>query len=488
MCVPADNVKCEKPEKTAVAVYNRHNDECKALQDGNHIVSGTDCRKIRICIGGRTISTMECPHNYRFNGNQCYRKDLIYCDELCAGNADGYYPDESKDCREYYYCMNGILKERRKCEEGTAFHNNICSPYELITCGKLKSKDELCNGLEDGFHPDYQHGCQRYFYCHHHQTIVINNCLNGMKWNGSQCTYEYQCGNPKPLSQCKGVVAGLYQDLGSNCTNYIYCNNDEGVILKCSNGQLHDGIKCRDANEYTCPNAMRDECYNQPDGYRQDERSNCRSYYFCSRGTKITYLCPDNMVFNGTQCVSPKVYICPYQSHDCNGKYNGYYPDATAGCKKYFYCFDEKRITTLHCGGKKIFNGDTCVLVVNAKETCSSIVSNPCHRRKDGKYTDHRSCEKYVECRNQQVVEEKRCLRGSSYDGTTCSHHSACPSKPNKTCGGNTLFIPDYNSGCKNYYFCVGNLKMLATCPNETIFNGKVCQDIKTYKCPAEGD
>mgnify|MGYP002716442223 CR=1 FL=1 len=490
LCVPSQLQKCEKPQKTAAAFFFRSKDECKSLEDGSHVVKNTNCKNVRICLRGKTTAAFECPTNERFNGHRCLPKELVPCDDICSNKMNGIYPDEYIDCQGYYFCLDGKVIEREQCFPGTGFNGFACVPKHLVSCSKKSFSTGKCVGLRDGFHPDYSNNCKNYFYCHNHDMVIIDNCPEGSTYNGKRCVEnsEILCEGPKEMKECDNLPPGLYQNKTSGCTNYFYCNSGFGTKLSCEEGRIFNGYKCVNMDEYTCSSP--DVCDDEPDGYKQDKNTACRSYYFCSNGNKITYVCPDGFIFNGNYCVSQDTYECPFSpSKDCVGKADGYHPDRLSNCKKYHYCLKGEKLNTLTCGGKKIFNGRGCVLEENPESVCYDLFINPCSHKEDGVYSDYKSdCRKYYTCKNEMITNENWCPENYGFNGNTCLKNFNCKStvKYDTSCDGKPIgFYKDLTNDCKTYYFCFWNAKIIGVCPKGTIFNGHICIDSNYYKCPS---
>ncbi|CRK93949.1 CLUMA_CG007476, isoform A, partial [Clunio marinus] len=82
-------------------------------------------------------------------------------------------------------------------------------------------------------------------------------------------------------------------------------------------------------------------CKHNDDFYYTTPQSHCESYYRCQSNQKIKYDCPRGMIFNfyEQKCVSD-ANTC-YES-TCQGKADGYYPDTTQSCRRFFRCSNEK--------------------------------------------------------------------------------------------------------------------------------------------------
>ncbi|KAK6619385.1 hypothetical protein RUM44_003767 [Polyplax serrata] len=485
-CVPSQVHNCERPEKTAASFHFHVDNECKTLANGTHVVPGTDCRSVRVCQQGKTVKTIECNTNERYAGNRCAPRDMVFCDDVCSMKSDGYHADEQTDCHGYYYCLNGQVLSRKECLSGTAFDGQTCVPENLVSCTKksISRSSSMCLGLQDGIHPDYMKGCRSFFYCYNHQMVFTESCAEGLVHDGKQCVEEgtVTCAGPKELDECMGRPPGLYQNKTSDCTAYLYCANGRGTSLSCPQGLLFNGYRCVGLDEYTCSSS--DECDEQ-DGYKQSRNTGCRSYYFCFNGNKITYVCPNQMVFNGTQCVRQSSYKCPFvQPRDCVGKTDGYHPDKSSTCKNYYYCSQGEKLTTLTCTGKKVFDGKGCALSDDPLTLCFGPLGNPCSRKHDGVYPDITSeCRRYYTCYNRSVTSTSWCPNGFRFNGIACSGNFNCRTT-NKCEGKEVGFYQDVSSGCRRYFFCFFNTKTVGICPFGTVFNGSICIDSKYYKCP----
>jgi hypothetical protein len=133
------------------------------------------------------------------------------------------------------------------------------------------------------------------------------------------------------------------------------------------------------------------------------------------------------------------VDVCA-KHNDCVGKTDGYYQDLKSDCKKYYYCKKYEKIQVITCRNGRIFNGYSCV--PSHSYACPSIGFNlalkiNCIPRKCG------SC---------------------SNDG----------------------FYADYDSKCKNYFFCVNGISTKLSCPKNLLFNENegLCVPHDKYQCP----
>lgn len=504
MCLPADTVACQAPESTSVAIQVPTSNPCMNLSDGSHTAAlDDDCRSYILCKKGQNIATLRCPVGLRHDGRHCTDAAKTPCLSDCLHRSDGYYTDLITRCRSYFYCSKGQMTERRTCPESTLYNGYMCVPSQLFTCPlsspALSNNNNKCSSKTDGFHTEYATGCQSYYFCLERKLVLEGSCMEGQMWNGKTCVEQgkFYCKGPEPWPGCLGREVGLHQDQKSQCRYYYYCENGNRTQLSCPQGQLFDGKLCVSADDYECPNIEPDVCNQKPDGYYPDMDSSCRSYYYCSKGYKFTYVCPGSYVFDGKECVDPSNYKCPHTSRDCISLSNGYHHDKVSGCHKYFYCLDGDKITTLTCAGIKVFNGEKCVEPSDFR--CPEPISeNFCTSRPDGLFahTDSR-CQRYVHCKDQKQMSISTCPDGKVFDGSACVENSstnACVSavakpdpmhSPDCTNMSNG-FYQNYTSGCHRYFYCIDGMKTTLTCRGNDVFNGQLCVSSKSYTCPHE--
>jgi len=365
MCTQFNNQDhCPSPDTTAISV-ERVNDDCVGYSDGPHVIPATQCSRYQFCKNGKSHHKLTCPKGKKFNGEECLPEAKVTCQDVCHDLHDGYHADKTDGCRKYNLCRGGKLLQRFSCPEGSLFSGFMCLPASLVSCNQPKRDlTNPCTGLPDGFHADYMNGCQKYYYCSSAKVILNATCTDMTVWNGSICgNKELQtCEKPETNKDCHGLATGLYQDMHSNCSKYMFCHEGRKVLLSCPNYHVFNGDKCVLNSTYTCPSLELNSCYTKQDGYHTDEESGCRSYFFCSKGHKSVYICSQNQMFNGTNCVSNTEFTCPYTKSVCQSKNNGYYPDITSNCRKYFFCEAGNRLNTFDCGPRKIFEGSKCVL------------------------------------------------------------------------------------------------------------------------------
>lgn len=130
------------------------------------------------------------------------------------------------------------------------------------------------------------------------------------------------------------------------------------------------------------------------------------------------------------------------KNSECLGKPDGYFQDLNSGCTKYYYCKESEKLQVLSCRNGRVFNGNSCV--TRQSYTCPNG-----QNYKKGK----------INC----VI--RKCLH------STCSKDG---------------FYADYDSRCKNYYFCVNGNQTKLSCQKNFIFNEieGVCVSQAKYQCP----
>ena len=198
--------------------------------------------------------------------------------ELCPlSSYVGYYANQ--DCKEYWYCDNGVPGVIRSCGASLKFDkvldqcnseakvNNFCYGPALPE-GTTASSKGLCKEGFTGYETRF--GCKEYYWCNNgnlNEGIrecgkdllfdkVLNQC-NSQKKVNSSCR-----GPPLPAGTtaaskglCKNGYTGWEARLG--CKEYYWCSNgalNQGII-ECGDGLLFDRELelCNFANTVHCP-------------------------------------------------------------------------------------------------------------------------------------------------------------------------------------------------------------------------------------------
>ncbi|XP_075211512.1 chitin-binding domain protein cbd-1-like [Lycorma delicatula] len=501
ICVNSSYVTCSSAENTAIGLSLPTTDICTGLQDGAHSVSDEYCQEYILCKSGMTIAELQCPAGQNFDGHKCTNDELVPCSSFCAGKSNGFHANIRKHCQEYVNCTDGYIASIKKCSHGTIYNGEMCVSSSTYQCPTTtfeedKNNKKICLNLNNGFHTDYISGCKEYFYCYNGELLIHNSCLEGTVWNGKECvqSHNYVCDGPQISPECSVRQNGFYADISksSNCNKYFYCYDRMKVQLRCPVNYVFNGNECVPSESYNCPITETD-CHIKGDGYYTNINSGCQSYYYCSNGNKITYVCPSGHVFNGNDCVPSTTYECPGNlSDDCYHLNNGYYPDTETHCQKYFYCLNYKKIMTLSCPPQEIFDGLKCVSA--QKNSCQNYTKISCNYLQDNVYVNPGSnCNEYFQCSNQKMTSFNTCAEGYSFNGNACikTTNNSCETVMKKQAENltkcnkkNNGFFSDLISGCKSYFYCIGGTKTALSCPSGKLFNGEICISDKNFHCP----
>lgn len=481
-------VKCIS-ERSAVAVRIPASDPCASSPNGFQTQEDESCRGYYLCHSGQTIAKLRCAPGDYFNGVQCTPANNSSCKSYCSGKPDGFVTDLRKQCGSYVKCTHGKVAEERDCPDGKLFNGNTCVPALLFQC-PLNPKRNLCSKLKNGYHIDYTSGCTEYFYCYQGQILVRSTCRDGKVWNGLDCVApnEFLCQGPEVWPGCSNKE-GLYADVAqsSKCRYYHYCSEGKRVRLRCPEGQVFNSKSCVSESSYTCPSPDTD-CFNKENGYYPEPKSKCKSYFFCSDGQKITYVCSENQVFDGTKCVNENEYKCTTHSNLCVNKTNGYHADETSGCHHYMYCFHGVLFTSFKCPDGQVFDGKKCIPF--KQDECPRSKAS-CSDAEDGLYSvPNSNCKKYFKCVNKKRTKSFTCREGKVFNGVKCVRYT-CPVKSQpliqrEDCVGRMGFFQDYQSKCNKYYFCINGAKTVLSCKSGEVFNGELCTSENNYTCPFE--
>lgn len=481
--VPA---RCPSPRSTSVAFPITGKDRCAHLPDGRHPASAVRCRDYVLCKDGETKASVRCPEAFHFDGEKCSPAATTPCVDGCSHRDNGFHVDLASGCREYFYCVNQSSLLVAMCPEGSLFDGQSCVPSTSYKC-PVSAEKNPCSKREDGFYRDYK-DCSSYIYCSSERVMLRESCGDDEVWNGKLCVKsgEFRCEGPEPWSGCAEKASGYYQDRNrdSDCKNYYHCKRGMKMSFSCSPGLIFDGEQCVRSETYTCPSLEKDSCDFKSDGYYPQTSGGCRAYYMCTNGYKVIYLCDESQMFNGEKCVSADDYKCPFQSEDCKGKSNGYHQDIQSNCRKYFFCENGEKLTTIQCSGSKIYNGQSCV---NTKEYQCPVGqgNNPCLYNPDGHYVQSGTkCRKYFKCTDYKVIEHYTCPSGQVFDGLDSCAVRNCSSQA-ITCERDGFFL-DLPSRCKAYHICTDKRKSTLQCEGNKVFNGQLCVPADTFPCPDE--
>ncbi|BES88966.1 chitin Hypothetical protein [Nesidiocoris tenuis] len=468
-CLPASTTSCLDP-KYAAGLVQKTSNPCDGLTDGYYAVRNTTIY-VR-CANQAEIETHFCPPGQRYDGRGC--SELYYSEDFCSTKADGYHVEENTRCNEYVLCVNKFVALRSKCPAGTAFDGQSCMPQNTVACPHRNK----CNNLPNGFYPNVENNCRTYYQCSDGMFVREESCPTGLLWDGRRCVPmgNFKCVETTTSSECYGR-RGYFSDGVSKCKKYHYCNHGTKISFICPQGQVYNGVRCVPVKEFKCPEPSHNSCMGKASGYYLDTESNCRTYYYCANGFKITYSCPADELFDGKECVSAGAYKCPYVNTECTNRPDGYLRRQRS-LNEYIYCSDGVKLLTLQCDANEVYDGEKCINVNQYTSTCNNI--------RYGHITD-RSCRAYFFCNDGKVVSSGVCPEGTAFDGSSCGARTLaeCDRGSLKSCAkAPDGFYADFNADCQRYFYCINGQKTHLSCPQGHVHNGDSCVPNHQFTCP----
>ncbi|CAG9097913.1 unnamed protein product [Plutella xylostella] len=251
-CADAARVPCEPPRAAA---------ECAMRPSGLYQHLESNCSRYFHCAGGRR-TLLGCGVGRVFDGARCVAAGSYVCPsqerDSCWRRADGRYRAADAGCRGYYACAAGD-KALFACAPGQVFTGEQCAAAPAPAPAACRERDQACAGLADGYHPEFQSNCRRYFYCEGGDHLATLSCNGGRIFDGRSCVEP-------ALHRCGAPPRGALEGAGGACP---------------------------------------------ADGFYLQPGTDCRSYYFCLEGVKTYLTCPDDQAFNGQVCVPRRSYTCP---------------------------------------------------------------------------------------------------------------------------------------------------------------------------------
>ncbi|CAF4786303.1 unnamed protein product [Pieris macdunnoughi] len=251
-----DGIKCVS-EKSFPCTGPEFSKRCEGMPSGTYQHLESNCSQYYHCEGPLEFMFV-CPVGEVYDGSKCVPKYQYLCPNLekdsCYGRANGHYRAKDASCRAFYACINGD-KAMYVCPVGNVFDGESCIPERLDLC---PSKDYSCSGLSDGYHPEVDSNCRRYFFCEGHDRLATLSCLGGKIFDGHACVdrLRHECGTPRKQNTESGKHCdsdGFFAVLGTQCKNYFICVNGQKTYLSCPIDQLFNGQVCVPNNEYACP-------------------------------------------------------------------------------------------------------------------------------------------------------------------------------------------------------------------------------------------
>lgn len=193
--------------------------------------------------------------------------------------------------------------------------------------------------------------------------------------------------------------------------------------------------------------------------------------------------------------------IC-YES-TCQGKHDGYYPDTSQACRRYFQCKGGKVVSYENCRPGLLHDGRTCDYAEKVKceppKTLArrSYAANECSLLSDAFHADESSldCKSYIKCFNGKLSkhrcqtatvfnpQEQNCVPEPLYD---------CPKSPRleKLCKGKSDGLQiDPRGGCRNYVKCSRGIAVqFDECAKGQVFdaNRRTCSASSSTQCHHE--
>ncbi|KAK3860504.1 hypothetical protein Pcinc_033449, partial [Petrolisthes cinctipes] len=163
---------------------------------------------------------------------------------------------------------------------------------------------------------------------------------------------------PPATPKCFNQSDGFYPDFDHQCTRYFRCvNGSVGGEWQCTEGSLWDTStgSCGKGPRLVC---MAQSCQGLSDGAHPTPTTSCTSYYICTDGVRTDHVCPYNTIFDYTikRCVSSSNSVC--YERVCEGRVNGLHAAPHAPCNTYFRCFNGALVSLKTCPKPhQIFDG-----------------------------------------------------------------------------------------------------------------------------------
>ncbi|KAF2366549.1 Chitin binding domain [Trinorchestia longiramus] len=321
-----------------------------------------------LCIGGSAYSYVCPPgQKFDRDEEECRPAQNVNCPEhyphtkKCRNQTDGFYPDYSDACRSYYRCSDDEVVGSGRCDGGALWD------FATASCGSgmgASCSPPSCWGLPDGHHPVEGSGCTAYFTCK--RGIRTDNvCPSGTIFdymdkacvsNSRSVCYE---------RVCEGRQNGIHAMPRSPCHAYFRCFNAALVQVEvCPPLYIFDGWECVQAANFSCWSESNGSCAERPDGVYAGDDKECRGFFLCRQKRLVrSFRCSPGLVFNGEKCVDSQNYICSSRPKvpDCSNKLNGYYATDKSNCRSFYYCRDGTKLSDHNCPGNYVFNGEQCV-------------------------------------------------------------------------------------------------------------------------------
>uniref|UniRef100_A0A182SGX5 Chitin-binding type-2 domain-containing protein n=1 Tax=Anopheles maculatus TaxID=74869 RepID=A0A182SGX5_9DIPT len=178
----------------------------------------------------------------------------------CSHSDDFFYSLPGSRCGVYYRCYQN-QPIYFSCIDGAMFdfYQQRCVRTEG-TCFEA-----ICIGKTNGLYADTSQGCHRSYRCRGGKLTTIENCPQGMLFDGKICTTEENvvCESPESTAasiryeadpRCYGLPNGnhVLPGDGMDCKKFLLCQNDQVLdVLECPSGYRYDerSKRCRLSNQ-----------------------------------------------------------------------------------------------------------------------------------------------------------------------------------------------------------------------------------------------
>ena len=279
--------------------------------------------------------------------------------------------------------------------------------------------------------------CEAYFRCFNAALVEVEMCPPRHIFDGYECIQaaNFSCWSDSNGS-CSDRPDGVYAADDRECRGFFLCRQNILVrSFRCSSGLVFNGEKCVDSQNYICSSRPRlPDCTNKHDGYYILEKSECRSFYHCRNGAKLSeHNCPGNFVFNGKQCVDPLLHTCrsndvalsnhsrrtrfTRKTDDCSKSSDGFHINLTKGCSSFYKCQAGVKVSTHSCPTGTLFSGSRCVSTEYYKCPVEPL-SKYC-RLGDGNFFDRSEPQSYFRC-SAGLKTSFKCPEGMIFNGWKC--------------------------------------------------------------------
>lgn len=506
--------------------------DCTNRSDGNYAIgcSSTFGR----CIAGVGYE-YSCPMALKFNpeSDQCdYDFNVKICKNRigndgkvvkansfsCEGRSDGVYGKE--ECSPFFYLCTHGSREQKLCRSGLYFNaakkacdfvDNIDTcrtykryPIKLAIRTSTASQAINCAHNADGVYPAGP--CSKMYYQCSNGILNRKECFGSLKFNRQkmQCDYETEipeCINrpaipprpaqapqqpPVPEFSCRGKPEGKYAGGEGACMGYFWmCVGGTAHKYNCPVGLFYNELSgqcdfrsdiaaCGGAAANTAtspaPGAAMFDCRGKKDGFY--ESAPCAErFYQCSGGFVTHQICPKGLVFNLANGVCDYREQCNSEAAqeqspiiDCLVSEDGFY--ANGRCLSTY---------TICSNGLSYMQQCPSGLVYSADAGACDLPQRCLSRSTIGYRAD--DVESLLRTEGRHEPEKITNQRPSGYTITKAQADVIkARNKVVPTCVGMDDGAYPLGRCSQDYYICLGQQTLLASCPPNLVFNPYVSQ------------